>query len=69
MILYIVKKVEIYCKVRTITSDSGAEMPPAVKIVQKKVMDEFTLHADEDFHIRCISHVNIRAVMDAKKII
>jgi hypothetical protein len=31
------------------SSDSGAEMPPAMAIVRKKLDDEFKFHLDEDF--------------------
>lgn len=50
-------------------SDSGAKLPPANAIVRQALKDELSLCLENDFHVRCLCHVDNSAVVDKPKFI
>ena len=58
---------EITQKIRAITTDSGAEMRPALKHLREYLESQYDLELEPDWHIRCVCHIINRAVIDSKK--
>jgi hypothetical protein len=71
LIISILKEFNIHTRVRAITSDSGGEMVPAIKLVQSYLnSDQATnICSNADFHMRCVFHVMNRAVVDSTALI
>lgn len=70
LILSILKDFKVATKIRSITSDSNSAMPPAMRIVRRKLKNEHGLHFDcEAFYIWCFSHIINCAVFDATPLI
>jgi hypothetical protein len=66
LIKRILKEFNLATKIRTSTTDSGSEMPPAMKIVKEVLNKDFNLFLDDDFHIRWVCHIINPAVVDCE---
>jgi hypothetical protein len=69
MVLSILKEFDISTRVRAVTTDSGSEMPAAMKHIREELKSLYKLRLDEDWHVRCVCHIINRAVVDATKLI
>jgi hypothetical protein len=71
LIISILKEFNLHTRVRAITSDSGGEMVPAMKLVQSYLNRDLSASIcyNVDFHMRCVCHVINRAVVDATALI
>lgn len=69
LIIAILDHYKLSTKVRAITTDSGSEMPPAMKVVMERLNDDFDTKLSEDWHIRCACHIMDRAVIDCEALV
>jgi hypothetical protein len=66
LLLTVLERYNLHTKIRSVTSDSGGEMPPAMRHVAKKLNDDFLCRLGEEWHIRCVCHIMNRAVNDCQ---
>lgn len=69
LLLSILKDLNLATRVRAITTDSGGEMPPAMRHVAAKLNEEFDAKLESDWHVRCVCHIINRAVKDCEIIV
>jgi hypothetical protein len=69
LIINVLKDYNVSSRVKAITSDSGPEMPGAMRRVRDALNAEFKLYLNEDYHVRCVCHVINRAVVNATAVI
>ncbi|OAE27781.1 hypothetical protein AXG93_2167s1100 [Marchantia polymorpha subsp. ruderalis] len=69
LLLSILKDLNLATRVRAVTTDSGGEMPPAMRHVAAKLNEEFDAKLESDWHVRCVCHIINRAVEDCGTIV
>jgi hypothetical protein len=63
ILLNIINDYKLGPRVRAVTTDSGSEMPPAIRQVREYLNEQFCQDLGNDFHIRCGCHIIDRAVI------
>ncbi|BBN01618.1 hypothetical protein Mp_2g08860 [Marchantia polymorpha subsp. ruderalis] len=69
LLLSILKDLNLATRVRAVTTNSGGEMPPAMRHVAAKLNEEFDAKLESDWHVRCVCHIINRAVKDCETIV
>jgi hypothetical protein len=54
LVLSVVKYYGLHTKVRAVTTDSGSEMPPAMKHLRLTLKEDYDLDLKEYWHISCV---------------
>jgi hypothetical protein len=54
LVLSVVKYYGLHTNVRAVTTDSGSEMPPAMKHLRLTVKEDYDLDLKEYWHISCV---------------
>jgi hypothetical protein len=65
LILDVIKNHNLQTKLAAITTDSGAEMAPAMRHVKDALNRDYAIGLTSGYHIRCVCHIINRAVVDA----
>ncbi|OAE33137.1 hypothetical protein AXG93_4773s1100 [Marchantia polymorpha subsp. ruderalis] len=60
---------DITGRITAVTTNSGGEMPPAMRHVAAKLNEEFDAKLESDWHVRCVCHIINRAVKDCETIV
>ena len=66
LMMSILKEFSLETRVRSITTDSGSEMAPAMEQVRLWLNDDRSMGLEASWHVRCICHIINRCVVDAQ---
>lgn len=68
-VIDVIKQYNLHTKLVATTSDSGAEMPPAIRNVKDTLNRDYAVRLTADYHVRCVCDIINRPVVNASALI